>query len=223
MTRTHRLDQHDVDPRPLEGVVRDPKDSRNRQPDERYPKGSDTDYRHDQQATRQHSPGPFHGDDLVTQQLSPDIEKRDYVHDEEVNRRVAEHLAKGFRSHDAVDVRIVDEVVKSKTVRHQVTVQEVQPGTAVRVLGKDPTRVQIQVSIATGTNAYICPPDITTSMADATAAQFFFPIPSSGSPLKFNSEEELWVYVGTDKTAAYVQMLCEYVRSTDTREEHYDG
>jgi hypothetical protein len=226
MPRAHRLDSPGYDPNATaEGFVTDVKKADSRQPDDkRYPKGADTNYVHDQQATVSTSPGPFHGDDLVSQQESQDIRHRRPVHTVLDNEDRATKTKLNPRTFNAVPVQIVDTLVKNQSIRHQVMVQEVQQGTAVRVLGKDPTRTAVRLHVSGG-NGYICNPNIEVALADAVAQQFFFPIPTStASPLSLNTEEEIWVYCPSDATGTcYVQIYAEYARGINTREEFYDA
>lgn len=238
MTKTHRLDPHTVDVNETatgqSGFVADPAKRRVIEPDEHYPHLPETSYHHDKDATAEHSPGPFHGDDLVSQQRSgADIPHgghmpNSYIYDNETNTELASQVADEFTPEHAVPVRIVDSEVKERRVTHDVGMpMSVTPGATVRVLGKDPTRVRalISAAIASADGSIIMVQSNgagLTGIAKATTAQFGFPI--GPTPIEILSEEEIWVYAATDAAAmVYINSYSEYARSANTRAEFYDG
>lgn len=237
--RHHRLDAMPVNDITTgkSGFVDDPQKSRNVQPDSapggHWPKLPETDYHHDQGATAPHSPGPFHGDDLVSHGVTaPDVHSggkipNTYVDDDKVNRDIGNTIhADEFRPEPSVPVRVTDIVVKERHTTHQViTPVLVAPGASQRVVGKDPTRSRLYLTASTA-GAILVQPDIglNTTITIANTPQFGFPIPTSNGS-RFDSEEEMWVYCGSDVAApgVYISGYAEYVRSTDNNAEYFNG
>jgi hypothetical protein len=236
MTKHHRLDHntpnmHNDVTTGKSGFAAKPSDVRVKEPDDHYPKLPETDYYHDQDSNRGPSPGPFHGDDLVSHGVNaPDVHTGgknvdSYMYATEDHTEDSRELKHALDLENAVPVRVVDSVVKSVRITHQVFQPVlVAPGTMIRVFGKDPTRKSVFVQ-ASGTGLIFVNPDVVVSgIVNANIGQFGFPVPSTGN-IELDSEEEIWVYCGSDASApgVYIQAIGQYLRATDTLEEYYNG
>lgn len=210
--RHHRLDATPVNDITTgkSGFVDDPQKSRNVQPDSgpggHWPKLPETDYHHDQGATAPHSPGPFHGDDLVSHGVTaPDVHSggstpNSYVDDDNVNREIANtiHMDE-FRPEPSVPVRVTDIVVKERHTTSQIITPVLVPqGTAQRVLGKDPTRSRLYLSASAAGAVFVQPDMALSSVASSALPQFGLPVPTAGGAYRFDTEDEIWIYVATD-------------------------
>lgn len=229
---------HRLDNRPLNndvttgqsGFVHDPRKSRTREPDEHFPKLPETDYHHDQDTNPgTHSPGPFHGDDLVSHGVTaPDAHSGgtnvdSYAYQEGMGTEDPTRLRHRYDRDNAVPVRVIDMITKERRITHQVlTSILVAPGTAQRILGKDPTRHKVFLQAA-GTGLILVQPDFGPSgVAIAANSAFGFPIPTT-TPLIMDTEDELWAYCATDVASPgmYVAGIAQYMRDTETLEEHF--
>jgi hypothetical protein len=201
------------------------------EPDDQYPKLPETDYHHDQGTNPgTKSPGPFHGDDLVTQQNSgEDVHNGgrivdSYMYPDGEHTEDSKRVQKQLRIDAAVDVVVVDTVVKTQRITNMVhSPMLIQPGEFKRVVSKDPTRNKLYLQ-ANVVGAYLTNPDTAVNPLIATAVQFGFPV-STTQPLVMDTEEEMWAFCSSDVTApgVYIAIMSEYVRSTDTLEEYYNG
>lgn len=236
MTTHHRLDPSAPPHNDLtsgeSGFVHDPRKVRTSQPDKSFPKMPETDYHHDQGTTPDtKSPGPFHGDDLVTQQnTAPDVhaggrQVDSYMYPDGEHTEDARKLKHKFELENYVPVKVVDTVVKERRLIHQVmTSALIAPGQSSRLVGKDPTRVKIKLQTS-GPGAILIQPDIgLQGIPIAGLGLYGFPIPSTAN-LELETEDELFAYAGTDVAVPglYVSILVTMVRDTDSLEEFYDG
>lgn len=232
MPQHHRLDNnaHNDLTTGKSGFVHRKEDVRVHEPDEYWPHMPETNYHHDLGADPNlHSPGPYHGDDLVTQQNSgedvhdggriPDS----YMYPDGEHTSDARKLKREYDAENAVPVRVIEQVTKERRITYEVMSILIAPGAGQRILGKDPTRLNVTL-ISNAAGAYLVPPNsLPSGLTIAQAAAQGFPITNTGNGLKLDTEDELWAYVGSDvaQPGAYVSMISHYLRNTDTLEEHY--
>lgn len=235
MSKSHRLDPHPT-PSGISaggGVIHDPHQARVKEPDEDYPKMPETSYHHDAHATAAHSPGPFHGDDLVSQNATIDTDTSDSgglkntVFFDDVNIVEAKKAHMSVPKPPAVDVRIVEVLDKPTRLTHKVLLPvDYLPGDAKQLLGKDPTRTRalLVLSGAAG-DLLVLTPDITApQFVKANTGQFGWPMTASSAVIEFKSEDEIWAAAASDNTGpVYVSIYTEYVRDVFTREEYFNG
>ncbi len=131
------------------GFVHDPKQALDAKTDH-WPKLPETDYHHDKNSTAKQSPGPFHGDDGVSQANSaPDIHRGGTTVDSYVYPD-GQHTEKSEPYQDIlvkpVDVRIVEKIKEKTTVHQLVTPVGLAPGETKRILGKDSSRTRLLLS-----------------------------------------------------------------------------
>lgn len=236
MARAHRLDEKPTVRNDVttgsEGFVHLTTKVRNDpKADGHYPKLPETDYAHDQDTNPgTHSPGPFHGDDRVSQQWDPQVGEDHgnmvdaYMYPDGEHTEDAKKVRHTFDKANAVPVRVVETVTKTVRITHQVlTPILVPPGQAIRIVGKDVTRSGLWVQAAAAGCAFVQPDIGVSGVLAANISTIGFPIPTTN--IKFETEDELWAYCGSDAVAPgiYVSAVAEYLRGTDTLTEYYDG
>lgn len=177
-------------------------------------------YYHDQGTTGDTTgPGPFHGDygapipytdpnpygDLPESYVYPNDAHKDGPYNLEQMKR------------DAVNVRIVDEVPKDRTVRYQTLTVTVAVGTCVSILGRDPTRLRVIIYNTVSANK-----DYLAKESISNAIEGFQIPPYATGGLEIKSEDAIFILADAGNSSpSNISVYAEYVRSDNSRAETY--